>query len=1004
MIFFQDLIKKLSDYWASKGCAVQFGYDLEMGAGTFNPATFLRSLGPEPYKAAYVEPSRRPTDGRYGANPNRLQHYFQFQVVMKPAPLDIQQLYLGSLKALGLSNKDHDIRFIHDDWKSPTLGAWGMGWEIQVDGMEVSQFTYFQNMGGISLKTITGEITYGLERIAMYLQNIDNVYDLQWNKELTYGDIYHQNEVQWSTYNFEEASVDLWKTHFENFESECSNLIEKKLPLPAYDFAMKASHAFNILDARGVISVTDRVGYINRIRNLSCKIAHIYLAHREAQSFPLLKAFPKKKLLKGASSFKEFDIHKKSDFLLEIRTEELPPSFAEKGMKHLKKDLETLLKQHNLPYNTLKTYSTPRRLVAYVEDLSGGIPAKQILKRGPPVNKAFCEKGQLTSLGMGFFKSLDKPVKSLQSIRNREIAGLEIQEKGGAEYLFVKEVHPEISILELLSKELPALILSLDFPQKMLWSDLEVPFPRPIHSISALFGSHVISFEVAGIESSNKTLGHPNLSSETLIIKKADNYLTLMKKACVIIDPDTRRSLILEQLKKLESQCEGRALEVNSLVNEMIHLTEYPHLILGSFDEKYLKAPKELLALVMVHHQKYFPVEDSSHRLLPNFIVCVDNKPTKLMKIGHERAITPRLADGLFVYQKDLDLGLSKMVEKLQKMTFQKELGNLSLKASRILRHATALNPYLQSSTNSQLLEKAATFLKADLASHLVFEFPELQGVIGSHYAEVEQYPLEVSQAIQEHWLPRFEEDKLPQSQLGLLFALADRLDNLLACFLTGQIPSSSSDPFALRRQAFGVIRILIEHKVHLPLHDILQVCASHFNHSGSQEALTSLRNFFDSRLKTVLTQYTLKADEVQAVLGQSHFDIYDLFLRAQALHNFKKDPQFQPFIEVFKRAKGQLNTGIAVPVNPTYFQEPIEEDLYDYLLRIEPEFLESIEAHQYEASFLLLSSLQPYLAKLFDQVKILTDDEKVRMNRLALLKLVLSLFAHLLDFSQVHS
>jgi glycyl-tRNA synthetase alpha chain len=286
---FQELILSLQNYWAGQGCILQQPYDMEKGAGTFHPATFLRVLGPEPWQVAYVEPSRRPTDGRYGENPNRLQHYYQFQVIMKPSPMNIQELYLDSLKSFGISPSRHDIRFVEDDWESPTLGAWGLGWEVWLDGMEITQFTYFQQVGGIDLKPVSAEITYGCERIAMYLQGVDNVYDLQWAPGIKYGDVHHQTEVEYSTYNFEEADTNMLFRLFEMYEKECDRLAKRQLVFPAYDFVLKASHTFNLLDARGVISVTERAHYIGRVRNLARLCAEEYVAQREKMGFPLLK-------------------------------------------------------------------------------------------------------------------------------------------------------------------------------------------------------------------------------------------------------------------------------------------------------------------------------------------------------------------------------------------------------------------------------------------------------------------------------------------------------------------------------------------------------------------------------------------------------------------------------------------------------------------------------------------------------------------------------------------
>lgn len=290
---FQGLILALQQYWSEQGCILLQPLDQEVGAGTFHPATFLRAIGPEPWNAAYVQPSRRPTDGRFGENPMRLQHYYQFQVILKPSPDNIQELYLGSLKHLGLDLLEHDVRFVEDNWESPTLGAWGLGWEVWLNGMEVSQFTYFQQVGGLECKPVSGELTYGLERIAMYIQGVESVYDLVWTKGpqgiVTYGDVFHQNEVEMSEYNFEHANVDFLFTCFDTYEQECQKLIEKDLPLPAYEMVLKASHTFNLLDARHAISVTERQRYILRVRNLSKSVAEAYYNRRESLGFPMLQ-------------------------------------------------------------------------------------------------------------------------------------------------------------------------------------------------------------------------------------------------------------------------------------------------------------------------------------------------------------------------------------------------------------------------------------------------------------------------------------------------------------------------------------------------------------------------------------------------------------------------------------------------------------------------------------------------------------------------------------------
>ncbi|MBX2838805.1 MAG: glycine--tRNA ligase subunit alpha [Gammaproteobacteria bacterium] len=290
---FQGMIAVLQNYWAAQGCIVQQSYDMEMGAGTFHPSTFLRAIGPEPWSACHTQASRRPTDGRYGDNPNRMQHYYQFQVAMKPSPVNLQELYLGSLEALGFDPLEHDIRFVEDNWESPTLGAWGLGWEVWLNGMEVTQYTYFQQCGGIACSPVLGELAYGIERLAMYIQKVESVFDLVWgesaNGTIYYGDVFHQNEVEQSAYNFEHADTEALFAAFEHCEKECQRLTELELPLPAYEQVLRGSHSFNLLDARHALSVTERQRYILRVRTMARKVAEVYLARREALGFPLIK-------------------------------------------------------------------------------------------------------------------------------------------------------------------------------------------------------------------------------------------------------------------------------------------------------------------------------------------------------------------------------------------------------------------------------------------------------------------------------------------------------------------------------------------------------------------------------------------------------------------------------------------------------------------------------------------------------------------------------------------
>ncbi|MBM3198551.1 MAG: glycine--tRNA ligase subunit alpha, partial [Chlamydiae bacterium] len=664
---FQQIIQRLTEFWEKQGCVVHQGYDVEVGAGTFNPATFLRCLGPEPYNTVFVEPSRRPTDGRYGENPNRVQLFHQLQVLMKPSPSDIQQLYLRSLEALGLDLTVHDIRFVHDDWESPTLGAWGLGWEVWCDGMEITQFTYFQAAGSLSLSPISVELAYGLERLAMFIQNVDNLFMVRWNDKLTFADISHQAEVEWSRYNFEEATTAMWHRHFEDYEKEVARLIEKKLPFPAYDFVLKTSHAFNMLDARGAISVTERTGYITRIRDLARKVAEGFVASREAKQFPLLsKKEPMKEpeLPLCPSTFQE---GKKRDFLLEIGSEQLPASFVPMGMRGLEAIFRSFLQEHGLTYSSLSVYGTPQRLAILIQDLPEGTKARQQEKKGPPVTTAFDTTGYLSPLGEGFIRSL-----GLTSSCSREelVAGrvddLTIKEVKGTEYLFYLQKEPALSTMSLLSKELARLILQVDFPKKMRWGSGQVAYARPLRWLLALFGEEVIPFVLGNLTSCRHSMGHAQRKHIPIPIKTPTEYLNSLREHFVLADPYERKEHILQQIRSIEKQKQCSALAVDRVLPQVLYLTEWPEVTVGSFQETFLQAPAEVLISEMVEHQKYFPLADGQGHLCNAFLITADNTPSPLVVHGNERVLSARLSDGVFLYKQDVRTPLTQFNEKLK--------------------------------------------------------------------------------------------------------------------------------------------------------------------------------------------------------------------------------------------------------------------------------------------------------------------------------------------------
>ncbi len=1009
MLTFQQIIQTLTEFWEKKKCIIHQGHDIEVGAGTFNPATFLRCLGPEPYRTAYVEPTRRPSDGRYGENPNRMQLFHQFQVVIKPSPPDIQQLYLASLEALGLDLKKHDIRFVHDDWESPTLGAWGLGWEVWCDGMEISQFTYFQACGSLPLKPVSAEITYGLERLAMFIQNKDSFYEMKWNDELTFRDVAHRSEFEWSTYNFEEANTSMWQRHFEDFEKEAKTLIARHLPIPAYDFVIKASHAFNMLDARGAISVTERTGYIGRIRDLARLIAIEYVASRESLGFPLL-AKEKLKAAKKAPALKappKFNPKKKQDFLLEIGSEQLPATFVTIGCQNLEKAIRRLLEEHSLPFEALKVFGTPQRLAVLVEGLAEGTEEKQTLRRGPAAASAFDPSGKPTPQGEGFLKSIGAPHATLDAVRRGKVDRLKIETLKETEYLFATLFEPGKSTFSMLSEALPKLIENLEFPKKMRWGDLDVTYARPLRWIVALFGAKVIPFALGAISSDKFSFGHAQLSPKKFTLKLPKEYAKELKKHYVLADVAERKENILKQLKALEKKIKGHALEVDKVLPQVLNLVEWPQLTSASFDTAFLKAPKEVLISEMVEHQKYFPVAGSKGRLKNLFIITADNKPSDLIRRGNQKVLSARLSDGVFLYEQDLKTPLEQFNEKLRIMTHQKELGTMLDKVMRIASIAATVNKHL-SLADQKKVARAALLCKADLASTLVGEFPELQGTAGKYYALAQNEEKEVAEAIEEHWMPRAENAPLPQTAAGTILSLADKIDNLLGCYSVGLKPSSSSDPYALRRQSIGLLKILIERKESIDLKKVLEDSIPVFPKLNGNPALAAtvvqeILSFVAARAKSVFEDYGFKKDEIDASLQGLCTDPYDQFCKTEALHAFRRSgTEFAKLYEVYKRARGQLEKPAATSFNPSLATEPAEKELVRALDTLHKNWKETIGEKKYLEAFRMIAKLQAPLAHLFDKVKILAEDPKLRDNRIALLQKVFGYFQELLDFSKI--
>ena len=993
---FQKLLTTLTNFWADKGCIIHQGHDVEVGAGTFNPATFFRCLGPEPYSTVYIEPSRRPQDGRYGENPNRLQLFHQMQVIIKPSPLNIQKLYLESLEAIGFDLTKHDVRFVHDDWESPTLGAWGLGWEVWIDGMEITQFTYFQSVASMPLKPITVELTYGLERLSMILQKKESLFDMQWNDTYTYGEIVKQNEFEWSRYNFEESTPEMWFRHFEDYEKEVKQLVKKGLPFPAYDFVMKASHSFNMLEARGMLSTTERNGYIARVRELARLAAEAFVAEREKAGFPLMRHIePSKLAVLSGTDATSFDPANRQDYVLEIGSEELPAGYIPRAAKELQRLFEALLKKHDIPYESIETTGAPRRLVAYVQGLAEGTNPVTEERKGPPLSVAF-DGNNCTKQGEGFFKSIHLSPISLDEIRKGAVHGVSVREIKGNEYLFAHIEKPGVSTASVFAEELPKVVTSIPFPKRMRWADLEIEYARPLQWIVSLHGETVLPFAIGTLIAGNKTRGHAQRAPKEVVIPQATMFFDVLKSCMVLASDSDRKAKILEQLDAIEEKHGVVVLEKEKVIAQVLYLAEWPECQIAEFDPAFLAAPPEVLTSEMVEHQKYFPLEKADGTLTHSFIITADNIPSQEIAKGNCNVLSARLSDGVFLCNQDMKQSLDFFANKLKNVIFQKELGTVYDKVVRISHLAKHLQTVL-SISNPEEVARAAALCKADLATELVGEFPDLQGMVGRHYALSQGENHEVAYGIEEHWMPRSEKGTLPKTETGIILSLADKLDNLCAYFSVGLKPTSSSDPYALRRQTLGLLRILIEHKLSLSIPEAIEIGLVTLSGGAKDEILT----FITQRAKTVYEEYGLKKDEIEATLSECT-DPYDQYLRVQALHEFRGTDTFSSLYEVYKRARGQLSKQGSYSFAAGLLKEDAEHGLYQTIQSIDPEYSTALKGANYPLAYTQLAALQKPLATLFDQVKILDDDSSVRENRIALLQEVFSRFDQLLDFSKI--
>ncbi len=988
---FQSIIFKLQTYWAGQGCLIWQPYYSQVGAGTMNPATFLRVLGPEPWRVAYVEPSVRPDDGRYGVNPNRLQQHTQFQVILKPDPGNPQELYLNSLLALGIDPEQHDIRFVEDNWESPALSAWGLGWEVWLDGQEITQFTYFQQAGGIVLDVPAVEITYGLERIAMSLQKVNHFKNIRWNESRSYGEVFQVAEREHSTYYYEVADVPNLRQMFSLFTKEAENALAKGLVLPAYDNIIKCSHTFNVLDARGAVGFTERQALFGKMRELSRKVAEAYHAQREEMGFPWMKGEQPELVLEEESLPEISEEH--ADFLFEIGCEELPTADLDAAISNLESLMKTLLLEARLEYNKLSVRGTPRRLAVQVEGLQTRQAERKLEVKGPPADRAFDAEGKPTKTAEGFARSREVDVEQLQvrDFENGRYVVVEIHEAGKP-------------TLEILAEALPGVLANLRFTKSMRWNDSGVSFSRPIRWLVALLGEVVLPFSYAGLKSGRVTHGLRFSQDAEKVLLSPSDYPEYLQQQGIILDSIERRETIWDQALALAEKVGGTLAEDPDLLVEVGNLVEKPASLLGGFDLRYLQnLPAEVLISVMKKHQRYFPVINADGSLTNHFIIVRngDLEHAETVVDGNLQVIHARFADAEFFIREDLQKKLADFVPELEKLTFQKELGSMLGKTQRIQELTNQLSMKLGLSKAEQLTAKrVAELCKADLASQMVVEMTSLQGIMGRYYANKSGEAQEVAQGIFEHYLPRTTEDRLPEAWAGVCVGLADRLDSIAGLFAVGLAPTGNKDPFALRRTALGLAQLLIEKRICFNVREGLKAAASLQPVEVKPGVINAASEFVAGRLHGLLLDKGFRYDVVDAVEQVNANNPAIAAEQAGVLSNWVAREDWSTILPAYSRCVRMTRD---LPqehvVDANLMVEPEEKALFAELqlaqrnLEDEPNF---------EKALSQIEQLVPVINGFFDKVLVMVEDEALRNTRLAMLQAIAGLLKPFADISRL--
>ncbi len=984
----QDAVLTLQRYWAARGAMLAQPSNTEVGAGTMNPATILRTLGPEPWCVAYVEPSVRPDDSRYGENPNRLQTHTQFQVVMKPEPGHPQDLYLGSLEALGIDTGAHDVRFVEDNWAQPAIGAWGLGWEVWLDGLEITQFTYFQQMAGQELDPVAVEVTYGLERILMSLQGVTHFADLVYAPGLTYGELFGQTEYEMSRYYLDVADVEGTWQMYRSYVTQAQALLEERLPVAAHTYLLKSSHAFNILDARGAIGTTERARAFATMRALAGDTATLWLERRAELHFPLLRSNPAGTNADGTGPAEHLAEPSPDtvpggpqDFVLEIGFEELPAHVVDRTIAAVADAAGEALTATSLAHGAITVGGTTRRIVLTVRDVASREEDATLVVRGPRVSSAWDEAGAPTRALDGFLRS-----------RHLDLTAVSTRNYDGTDYV-TAQVHsagrPAIEVLASVSERL---VRGLRADRNMRWNDPELVFSRPVRWLVALLGEQVVPVRVSHLSAGRRTHLQRRAQGAWRDVESAGALADAHIDDGIVVDRNRRRQEIRRQVDGLARGFGGHVdFAVHSdLLDEVTNLVEDPRAVLGRFADKYLELPPEVLTTVMRKHQRYFPVNSATGSMLPYFVAVANGSHDEaVVRAGNESVLRARYEDASFFWAADLQVPLEDFRESLSSLIFEEHLGSVARRVSRIADTAGALAAHAGlDPAEAATLARACRLAKFDLATSMVTELPSLAGTMAREYALRAGEGEAVARALYEMEQPHTGGDDLPTSRPGALLSIADRAELLVAMFALGQQPTGSSDPFALRRAALGAVRVLASRSDlgDMDLPQVVRTAARRLREDGVEiaaeievDAVGFAAHRFEQFLRARLTHTHL----IQAV-DLHHPRRASLLL--DELESLRTDVEFQQLVVNVHRITRIVPPGTPAGYDVAHLPDPSDSRLVLVVEALADSHTAGLRQWAQDCRVLRCE-----LSRYFETTLVMTDEPDVRAARLGLLQTIVA-------------